>query len=60
MQDVKSKYLTGGQWKKAYFAKLGKHRHETTRKGRVYIAVPPPEGWPGGLEVNNGYKKRGG
>lgn len=28
-------------------------------KARMYVAVPPPEGWPGGDPVKNGYRPGG-
>lgn len=60
MRDVKKRYLVGGEWKSAIIRCQGKHRHEATKLARVYVAVPPPEGWPGGEEVKNGYKRSGG
>ena len=59
MNDVKEKYKAGGKWKKRIFDKMGKHRHESTKPGGFFIAIPPEGGWPGGLPENNGYKKRG-
>jgi hypothetical protein len=58
-KDVKSKYLVGGVWKRHIIEKKDKGRSERTKLGRVYIAIPPPEGWPGGLPEKNGYKAGG-
>ncbi len=55
-RDVKPGLLQGGQWKARYFDRLGKHRHVPTALARSYIAVPPPEGWPGGEPARNGWK----
>ena len=59
-RDVKPKNLAGGMWRASYYARLGKHRHESTKPGRVYIAIPPKTGWPGGDPINNGWKPAGG
>ena len=60
MRDVKKKYLSGGLWKKKIIDNVGKHRHESTKLSRSYIAIPPEEGWPGGDPLKNGYKPQGG
>lgn len=31
----------------------------TSTIARIYIAIPPPEGWPGGAPEKNGWRPRG-
>ena len=58
-QDVKVRYFAGGEWKSSIIAKQGKNRHEATKMARTYTAIPPAEGWAGGLPEHNGYKPTG-
>lgn len=58
-RDVKKKYLSSGERNKRKIEKAGKGKSESTRLGRTYIAIPPAEGWPGGLPEKNGYKPGG-
>lgn len=59
-KDIKRKYLVGGTWKSKKIAKQGKASRTTSKPARLYIAVPPVTGWPGGLPENNGWKPGGG
>ncbi len=34
----------------------GSGSHTASTLARVYIAYPPPEGWPGGMPEKNGYR----
>jgi hypothetical protein len=58
-KDVLRKYLVGGYYRRHKIEKEGKGKSEKTKLGRVYIAIPPPEGWPGGLPEKNGWKPFG-
>lgn len=55
-QDVQRKYLQGGVYKRNIIEKQGKGRSERTKLSSSYVAVPPPEGWPGGHPEDNGYR----
>jgi hypothetical protein len=55
-KDVKSRYLAGGMWKTRIFAKLGKGKSEKCKRPRIYVAIPPLSGWPGGHPKDNGCK----
>lgn len=57
--DVKRCYLVGGVWKRHIFEKQGKGRSERTKLGRMYTAIPPEAGWPGGAPEKNGWKASG-
>lgn len=57
MRDVKLRYLAGGSWKKSIIAKKGKASRTAAKRARVYCAVPPASGWPGGLPGENGYRR---
>lgn len=59
-KDVKRKYLVGGSWKSRQIDKKGKASRTTSKPARIYIAVPPAEGWPGGDPAKNGWKPGGG
>lgn len=59
-KDVKSRHLSGGFWKSKQIAKKGKHSRTASKPARFYVAVPPTEGWPGGLPEKNGWKPSGG
>lgn len=57
--DVLRRYLQGGVWKRHIIEKKDKGRSERTKLGRSYVAIPPPEGWPGGHPEKNGWKPGG-
>lgn len=56
--DVKRKYLVGGMYKRRLIEKQGKGRSESSKMPRIYVAIPPPDGWPGGLPEKNGLRGR--
>jgi len=58
--SVKPKYYTGGEWKAYSIARKGKRSFTASKVARIYIAVPPTEGWPGGDPLKNGYNPKGG
>ena len=58
--SVKVKYYSGGELRKHILDRLGKHKHESTKKARIYYAIPPITGWIGGLPEVNGWKPRKG
>lgn len=50
-----------GTWKKRKLDKKSKRSFTTSNKGKVYIAIPPPGGWPGGTNyAANGARLKGG
>lgn len=51
---------TMGTWKKRIFDRKGKRSATTSKPARIYIAIPPIEGWPGGDPLKNGYRPSGG
>jgi hypothetical protein len=57
--DVKTRYLVGGVWKVKEFKRKGKASRTYSKPARTYLAVPPTEGWPGGVPEKNGYKAGG-
>lgn len=59
MKDVKSRYKVMGTWCARKLEKGARGRTERTKLGRVYTAIPPAEGWPGGEPVRNGWKPTG-
>jgi hypothetical protein len=44
-----------GAWKRRKINKSTKRSFTRSSIGRLYVAIPPPEGWPGG----NDYGKNG-
>lgn len=58
-QGCLPRYLTMSFWKTK---KIGKTPSRTaSKKARIYVAYPPPEGWPGGADCGkNGLKARAG
>lgn len=58
--QVIPRYQAMGSWKVRKIEKAGRGRSEKTKVGRVYLAIPPVEGWLGGDPVKNGYKPAGG
>lgn len=56
MRDVKKRYLSMGSW---HTQRTSKRPSRTgSALGRIYIAVPPPEGWPGGQPERDGLRGR--
>lgn len=51
---------TMGTWKKKIFDRKGKRSYTMSKPGRIYVAIPPEEGWPGGDPLKNGYRPSGG
>lgn len=56
MRDVKKRYLSMGSWQAQRFSK--RPSRTGSALGRTYVAVPPPEGWPGGAPERNGLRGR--
>lgn len=52
MRDVKPKYLSMGRWN----TKKARGSRTKSSLARSYVAVPPPEGWRGGLPEQNGLR----
>jgi hypothetical protein len=58
MRDVKPKYLSMGRWNKKIISKKARGSRTKSSVARSYVAVPPPEGWRGGLPEQNGLRGR--
>lgn len=56
MRDVKKRYLSMATWHSQRISKRGSRT--TSKPARIYIAVPPGEGWPGGSPERNGLRGR--
>lgn len=57
--DILKKYLVGGVRNRHKLLKEGRGRSESTKLSRIYVAIPPPSGWPGGAPEQNGYRPGG-
>jgi hypothetical protein len=55
-KDVNRRYMVGGVWHRRVIDKQGKGRSERTKLGRLYVAIPPAAGWPGGQPSDNGWR----
>jgi hypothetical protein len=55
-KDILRKYLQGGVWKRLQIAKKDKGKSTASKRSRIYIAIPPKTGWPGGRPEDNGWK----
>ncbi len=59
-RSIKLKYYSGAEYKFNIFMKKGKRSFTTSKVARIYIAIPPETGWPGGDPTKNGFKVGGG
>lgn len=57
--DVLNRYKVGGNWRVSKLKKGLRASRTQSKKGRIYIAIPPASGWPGGDPRQNGWKARG-
>lgn len=57
-KDIKAKYMVMGNWCSAKLDKKNRGSRTGSKSGRVYVAVPPETGWPGGQPENNGLRGR--
>lgn len=55
-RDVKPGNFSGGQWKSRKIEKGQRASRTRSNVAKIYIVVPPIEGWPGGDPIKNGYK----
>lgn len=55
--DLKARYMHMGNWKAEVIKKKGKASRTSATRAKIYIAIPPAEGWPGGDPIRNGLKK---
>ena len=39
-----------GTWKTKQARKKNKRSFTASNRAKIYIAIPPPEGWPGGVD----------
>ena len=58
--DILAKYMWMGNWCANKIAKKTRGKSESTKRPKIYIAYPPPEGWKGGRPEDNGLKGRSG
>lgn len=56
MSEIHPRYRAMSTWKTKQIKKLNKGKSERSGLGRSYVAIPPPEGWPGGDPLKNGLK----
>lgn len=56
--DLLPRYMGMGNWKAAVLKKLGRASRTGSKRGRLYVAVPPEGGWTGGTPENNGLRGR--
>lgn len=56
MKDVLPRYTAMATWKSRKLAKKLRGSRTRSTVGKVYIAVPPADGWKGGLPEQNGWK----
>ncbi len=54
--------MSMGKWKvkKLKKAAQGGKASTASKKARIYLAFPPPTGWPGGDPIQNGYRRKAG
>ena len=57
--DILPRYYDIGMWKSKITRKKGKASRTSSGVARMYIAVPPADGWPGGDPIRNGYRAGG-
>jgi hypothetical protein len=44
-----------GNWKLKQLLKQGKASRTRSSPAKLFLVLPPPGGWEGGLPTNNGY-----
>lgn len=57
--DLKPQYMWMGNWRNRLLQKGTRASRTSSKPARLYVAVPPAEGWPGGSPEKNGYRGRG-
>lgn len=58
--DLLPRYMWMGNWKNKVVAKKTKGKSESTKRPKIYLAIPPIGGWLGGRPEDNGLKGRSG
>lgn len=58
-KDLLPRYMWMGNWRARLQQKGARASRTTSKPARLYVAVPPAEGWTGGLPEKNGYRGRG-
>lgn len=48
-----------GNWRSHAIAKESRGNRTRSTKSKIYYAIPPATGWPGGAPEQNGYKRNG-
>ena len=58
--DLLPRYMWMGNWKTKVESKRVKGKSESTKRPKIYVAIPPASGWPGGRPEDNGLRGRSG
>ena len=58
--DLKPQYMWMGNWRSKVHSKTNRGSRTSSKRARLYVAVPPASGWPGGMPENNGYRRSAG
>jgi len=56
--DLLPRYMWMGNWKSSKLQKGNRGSRTASKRARIYFAVPPATGWPGGTPEANGLRGR--